>query len=319
VLDNLPSDDSSNNQLPPTDASGKKPLEDVFSEFAKADLAKFGVFFRRIRETYPHEVTLACLRYLAARDPDPAGKQMSAWLSTGDSYFSVLFDPDLLSLAEAKRAVAVLRNADRQFFTKLLHLAIENPQGDARLMHRALDLLHTPEDDSVLIPWLRALTRHEDRRIRSKAIKIFGELTCNKESQASANTSVDYLRARMRSEPDDPRVRANAIEALWGVHSSEAVSLFRAALSDSNHRVIANALVGLYYHEAESTLEQMGKLASHSSPLFRAAIAWAFGRIQDPRGAASLQALTEDADPMVRDRAVASLAALPAETAAKTE
>ncbi len=319
MLENQPSDDSPDKLPSPADPSGKKPLEDILSELAKADLAKFGVFFRRIRETYPREVTLACLRYLAARDPDPAGKQMLAWLSTGDAYFSVLFDPDLLPLAEAKRSVAVLKNADRQFFTKLLHLAVENPQGDARLMHRALDLLHTPGDNSVLIPWLRALTRHEDRRIRSKAIKIFGELTCNKDSHASANTTVDYLRARMRSEPDDPRVRANAIEALWGVQSPEAVSFFRAALSDTHHRVIANALVGLYYHEAEATLEEMKKLASHSSPLFRAAIAWAFGRIQDPRGAASLQALTEDPDTMVRDRAVASLAALPAETTAKTE
>lgn len=45
----------------------------------------------------------------------------------------------------------------------------------------------------------------------------------------------------------DPRVRANAIESLWGVDSPEARTLLSFATNDANNRVVGNALLGLYH------------------------------------------------------------------------
>ena len=41
----------------------------------------------------------------------------------------------------------------------------------------------------------------------------------------------------MRLSDPDPRVRANAVESLWGVNSPEARSLFLTAARDPHHRV----------------------------------------------------------------------------------
>ena len=44
----------------------------------------------------------------------------------------------------------------------------------------------------------------------------------------------------------DPRVRAGAIEALWHHPNDDTRSMLEAALADPHHRVMGNALVGLY-------------------------------------------------------------------------
>lgn len=79
-------------------------------------------------------------------------------------------------------------------------------------------------------------------------------------------------------EDPDPRVRANAIESLWGRSDEEAVARFRAALGDSHPRPVANACVGLYLAGRAEAVRELGSLASHPEPRFRAAAAWAMGR-----------------------------------------
>ena len=47
-----------------------------------------------------------------------------------------------------------------------------------------------------------------------------------------------------RLSESDPRVRANAIESMWGVDTPEARTLLNFAVSDANNRVAGNALLG---------------------------------------------------------------------------
>ena len=72
----------------------------------------------------------------------------------------------------------------------------------------------------------------------------------------------------------DPRVRANAIEALWWVDTPEARALLHLATNDSDNRVLGNALLGLYYLGDCAVLEQLIKLSADAPAGFRATAAW---------------------------------------------
>lgn len=110
-------------------------------------------------------------------------------------------------------------------------------------------------------------------------------------------------------EPD-PRVRANAIESLWGVNSPNARELLTFAASDANNRVVGNALLGLYYLGEPAVLADLVKLSVHESELFRASAAWVMGETGDPRFSDALRRMISDPDTLVRKRAFTALAQL---------
>ena len=101
-----------------------------------------------------------------------------------------------------------------------------------------------------MLPWLRQLSNHDDQRIRSLSVKQLCQLRPNKA----------LIERQMRSS--DPRVRANAIEALWHSKTSDAKELFTTAAADPHHRVVANALVGLHFQGDNSAFTRMTELSS---------------------------------------------------------
>jgi len=106
----------------------------------------------------------------------------------------------------------------------------------------------------------------------------------------------------------DPRVRAAAVEALWQqTPSAEVRSMLQSAVSDPHHRVVTNALVGLYRLGDPEALPSLIDLATHRDPLFRAACAWSLGFIADPLGKPTLQDLRRDSSNIVRKRAAKAL------------
>lgn len=111
----------------------------------------------------------------------------------------------------------------------------------------------------------------EDARIRSTLALLSGRL-------AAVARFADQL-----LEDTDPRVRANALESLWGRSDEEALQRFRAALEDPHPRPVANACVGLYLAGRAEAVRELSSLASHPEPRFRAAAAWAMGRIGHSR------------------------------------
>jgi HEAT repeat protein len=108
---------------------------------------------------------------------------------------------------------------------------------------------------------------------------------------------------------EDARVRASAVEALVGraTNAEDARSVFRAALQDKNHRVVGNALVGLYSMGDKSALDEMIVLSKHKDHLFRAAMAWAMGFVKDIRAIPTLREMNSDPSLVVRKRALNSL------------
>jgi hypothetical protein len=160
---------------------------------------------------------------------------------------------------------------------------------------RLMDILCEIADAARIMPSLMRMMRHPNPYLRSKAVKMIGR----------GSRSTKWVMGRL-SEPD-PRVRANAVESLWGVDTPEARTLLNFAVNDGNNRVTGNAMLGLYYLGEASVLADVIKFAGHESALFRASAAWVMGETGDPRFTETLRRLIADPDATVRKRAFAAL------------
>ena len=128
---------------------------------------------------------------------------------------------------------------------------------------------------------LTRLLRNGSATIASKAALMFGRRVSNP------------LWVERQMAMADARMRANVIEALWGVKSPEAEKSLRAALYDSHHRVVGNALVGLHQLGDREVPGRLMEMAAHADPHFRAAAAWAMGRTGDRSYIEPLRALLD--------------------------
>ena len=161
---------------------------------------------------------------------------------------------------------------------------------------RLMDILCELADPSRIMPSLMRMMRHPNPNLRSKAVKMIGR----------GSRSTKWVMGRL-SEPD-PRVRANAIESLWGMDTPEARTLLKFAASDASSRVVGNALLGLYHLGEASILADLINLSAHESSLFRASAAWVMGETGDPRFTDALRRMISEPDPSVRKRAFSALA-----------
>jgi hypothetical protein len=161
---------------------------------------------------------------------------------------------------------------------------------------RLMDILCEIADAGRIMPSLMRMMRHPNAHLRSKAVKLIGR----------GSLSAKWVMGRLSES--DPRVRANAVESLWGVDTPEARSLLSFAVNDGDNRVAGNALLGLYYLGDTSALADVVKLAGAESTLFRSSAAWVMGEAGDPRFTESLRRMISDRDAGVRKRAFAALA-----------
>ncbi len=275
-------------------------VEDVLAELAVTDQTRFAVFFRCLRDRFPKEVRRMCMRYLAGETArDPVFLQTLAWLKM-TSYFKLLLDPEFLAIDGARKVAELLRTEDPHFFLNFSRLTanLESSENNPSLA-RALALVEGLSDYNVLFPWLRGLTSYPDERIRSQAVKAFCRL--------KSNTAI--VTRQLKSA--DARVRANAIEALWNIQNAEIEAIFRGALLDEHHRVVINALVGLYYQGDTGALPKLLEYTNHSNEMYRLAVIWALGYLAQPEAIPVLRSVSEsDISESVRDKAVIVLGKL---------
>jgi hypothetical protein len=175
--------------------------------------------------------------------------------------------------------------------------------GALKALMRVVNSLEKLTDARRIAPRLLPLLRHPDQRLRSKVVRIVG--CCGKNKQWVARQLADA----------DPRIRANAVEALWGIDDPESRELLKTVAQDENNRVVGNALLGLYRSGDCAAITALLKMAEDGPPLFRATAAWVMGETGDPRFRDALKTLAGVNDSMVRKRAAASLQALEAEAA----
>jgi hypothetical protein len=183
-------------------------------------------------------------------------------------------DPNFLSAADAIQLARRMQAVDPATEVRLLRL-LQTGAGPATpdpwRATRILEILDAVSSGARIHTVLPALLRHSDPRVRSKAALLIGRV----------NQNLHWLEQRLADS--DSRVRANAIESMWGVDSPEARELFLAAASDRHYRVAANAIVGLHRAGDLISARIVRAMARHADPQFRSAAAWAMGETGDPR------------------------------------
>jgi HEAT repeat protein len=106
---------------------------------------------------------------------------------------------------------------------------------------------------------------------------------------------------------NDPSVRANAVESIWGLKSPTAQTLLEVCTGDSSSHVAGNALVGLHKLGKPGIVEQINSMASGANHTVRSTAAWTMGRIGDSAFVDPLTELMRDDHPEVRGAALRSL------------
>jgi hypothetical protein len=183
-------------------------------------------------------------------------------------------------------------------FARQLHARNGNVEDtlEGSMAERALDILDEISPRNRLVPVLSHLTRNSNPKIASKATLIIGK-----------RVSGVAFTIRLMAEETNPRVRANALEAVWGHDSAPVKKLFWKHVDDSYHRVAGNAIVGLYLAGEEKANSVVTRLALDLRQEFRMMAAWTMGRMGSPDFIPTLTPLLKDQDPAVRRAALRSL------------
>lgn len=244
----------------------------------------------------------------------PARQFLSALLSSWEQLPRVLADPAILSTRAAQELAQALATHDPQLDTRLARWLLTgvSPEPDPEASDpvravRILEILEAISGGGRAVAALIQLLRHPDVRVRSKAALMAGR------SLRSGHW------AQQRLLEADARVRANVVEALWGVQAPGVTEVFKSALRDAHNRVVGNALVGLYRLGDPAAASLLRKMAEHPSPAFRATAAWAMGHLEDPQFLPTLATLLKDPDASVRRNVLRALARIKRATSRTVE
>lgn len=248
-------------------------------------------------ETDPEGFTRLAIERLAGSPHTRTSLALASLLAQGERYLDYLADPAKLSPPDAVNVARLMTSRDKRFYIKLNAFTSDFLPDDR--ITRILQIAEGLGAAGLMVPWMRRMTQHPDEYIRQKAVMIM--------CQAGTNP---LLVERQLKSPD-ARVRANAVESLWTVHTPAARSLLEHASHDPHHRVAINALVGLFRRGESSALGRIIYQARNPSPAFRVAAAWALGLTARPEAWPALKALEADPVPRVRESASRAIAKVP--------
>lgn len=208
----------------------------------------------------------------------------------------VLSDEDL-SLPEAVKIGRLAIQIDPHMEVRLARRLAESVAGGVQpdaldRAPRLMSVLEKISDGSGILPSLVRVLRNADPHLRSKAVLML----------ARGNRGTNWVQSRLLDP--DPRIRANAIEALWGVETETARELLLSVIDDPNNRVVGNALLGLYRLGDCRALAEVVKMAHHPFTAFRVTAAWLIGETGDERFSRPLARLERDPVTAVRSRAL---------------
>jgi hypothetical protein len=145
-----------------------------------------------------------------------------------------------------------------------------SPENAARVL-RLLELLEVSSTQPRYVLYQADLLRYPDPVVRSRAALLIAR-----------HTKSTALVSRLLLD-NEPRVQANAVEALWTFDPADALPLLVTVGRSKNARIAANAAVGLYRCGDLSSLKLMFGMAQEADSGRRTSAAWAMGETGDPR------------------------------------
>ena len=273
-------------------------LETLVRDFER-DAAENGALLSGLLDNDREAFYASAIDLLRVSDDSPGFQRLIVLMVSSGLLLRALCDPNL----SREEAIALGRAATRAdpradvALAKGLADSVLPDGGPAQLeaAPRLMEILAEISDGSRIQPAMMRLMRHSNPSIRSKAVLMIGR----------GGQSIQWLKGRMAQA--DPRIRANAIEAIWSVNSREAQTLLGSALADTNNRVLGNALLGLYRLGDCSVIQEIVLMASHETSVFRSTAAWVMGETDDPRFAETLVRMLVEPDTTVRKVAFTAL------------
>jgi len=255
---------------------------------------------RRMLEKDAASFLQSSCRILKASTKGPGAEYLIELLWSNPVMVSGLIDPALLPLDTAIRFANQWAQYDSMLDIKLLHMGFPSEATTVQSVDivrakRVLAIVNElPACRHILLPLVNLL-HSPDPKVRSKAASVYGRTSQNP----------DWVRKRLQEV--DARVRANAVESLWGADSALARAVLKEASRDHHHRVAANALVGLHRIGACDVTASLQRMAEAEDPMGRAAAAFAMGQILSADFKPVLESLLKDPIPQVRSQALRSL------------
>jgi hypothetical protein len=257
---------------------------------------------RRLVQEFPGYFLQAAMPHLSAGRTSNALRHLAVLLLHQEGSLQMMTDPKLGSRENAVRLFNRFLEIDPSFDV-LLARKLPDRHGsnwaealDVAHSTRALDILDQTSYGRRLLPVLGHLVDHSNNLISAKATLFVGRRLQNPTWTARQLTQ------------SDQRVRANAVEALWGVDSPAAAGILENCRSDHNNRVVGNSLLGLHFLGQGPRVEQrvldMARAGKHET---RLTAAWLLGRIDGQDCFDCLTRLLKDDHPQVRSRALWSL------------
>jgi hypothetical protein len=257
---------------------------------------------RQCERQAPEAFLLEGLRTVMDAD-DSAGYRFLAILLVGiPSVFQMLCDRRQFTQEDAIKIAKRLQKVDQNFDTRMCGLLPDRNNArrpfslEGGLAERALEILDAISPGRRIVPIMRHLTGYSDPRIASKASLLIGKRLQN----------LSWAR-RVLAESNDPRVRANALEAFWGMDAPDVIDLFRRCVDDPDNRVVGNAIIGLHEAGEPEAFHLAIEIASKKKPSFRMTAAWIMGKIANVDFFLFLTRLARDEEMSVRRSAINAL------------
>ena len=252
-----------------------------------------------ILQYHPEAFYMTTIEILKKDIDSRAAQYLLALLVSQNLLFQALCDPAL----DRARVVELVRRALR--VDPMVDITVARQLADSScatpgsagmgMAERLMGILDEICDGRRILPSLMRMLRTDNPYLRSKAVLMIGR----------SGRSLNWIKRRLQE--NDTRVRANAIEATWGLDTPEARELLEWASRDSNNRVVGNALVGLYRLGENCPLPELVKMAGHDSAASRSTAARVMGQTGDPRFSEVLGRMIADSHGDVRKNAFAAV------------
>jgi HEAT repeat protein len=198
-----------------------------------------------------------------------------------------------------RAAVAAQTSPGFEFeLSKFLQAQCMATRVDHPTVFRGLEVLGGMLDETRLVPFMRPFLRSKDSQIASKSVLILGR----------QSRSLGWMTS-IHAESDD-RIRANLVESLWARREPEVEQVLQGALRDPHHRVVANAVYGLYLMDSNAWVAGLDRLLHSHDPIARRSGIWVIKSTAGTEAVARLKPMIRDSDPSVRRAAFAALVSL---------
>ncbi|HZT33239.1 MAG TPA: HEAT repeat domain-containing protein [Bryobacteraceae bacterium] len=217
-----------------------------------------------------------------------------------ESVAEALCDPERFTLEQASALALKLKKRDPEVDRALLRRLLAwtpAPTAKPTSALRNLELIAALRGGLNGL-FLARLLQHPDAYVRSRAATLLSKM------------HPDPKWVSFRLKHPDPRVRANALESLWGSLERGSRAIFLEGLRDPHQRVRGNALLGLYRLGDVGTIASILQMAQAPEESSRGTAAWVMAQTRDLRFLEAVRRLVEDPSPLVRGRAQISLQAL---------